>query len=274
MSVDFTAPNGAMTDETESTMFAPTPVWARAGKKGRARAAATRTTVRTDEPTAGTTTYEATSEIPRTRTTTARRSGVGPGVVVAGVIAVGALAAGGWYVSQPHGVAQMTPGATTTTTTTSETALNSGAGLNGPAATMGGSTTGESSLAANSAAPPATQTTTQTTVAPASTPAVTHRSSTTRVARARARPSAATSAEGAGVNTSATAPAASDTLPSAPMPYSGSAQTPQAAPAPMMVTPPAAATVNPAPASSASPTTPATPTPNMATPPVATPPSV
>jgi hypothetical protein len=200
------------------------------------------------------------------RTTTARRSSsVAPMAILAGLVAVAAVAGVGWYASKPHqtGVAQLVPGETTTTTTSTpaQTAMNDGTGATAATST----TIGATQMAANAAPPPVRATVPET---PAATHAVRASASRTTTV-ARARPAPAATAEGAGVNTSATAAAPSDTAPSgyfSKMPYSGTGQTP--APAPSVTTPSVTA---PTVAPDASPATAPAATPDTSTtPPVAT----
>jgi hypothetical protein len=185
-------------------------------------------------------------------TSTVKKSGggVAPLAIAAGIVAIGGLAAAGWYASQPHetGMAQLTPGTESVAP---------------PAATM--------PQVASNLAPMPGESATAPTAAP--TPARTETPApraTTRVAAAapaRARPAQSASAEDAGVNTSAT-------LPAAPQPYSGTAVAPSAPADVAPVSPPVEAApqpVNPAPApvEAAPQVTP----PAAATPPVQTPPS-
>ncbi len=251
MPTDFTSTTDtAPIGETESPMFAPIPSWER-NRKRRGFGRATRTVVapetRTfaaddmddgpalmtetiatrpvltdpmlrDEPLM-TPSGTAFAEAPAyARTTTVRSNSAAPVAIAAGLIALGGLAAAGWYASRPHdaGIAQLTPGSTEIMPpAATDTAVNP------PAA-----------IAANTAvSPPA---------APAETVAPVRRAPTLAEApRARPAPTAR-SVEDAGVNTAAT-------LPPEPQPYTGSAtaETPAtAAPEPVQVAPP----VNPMPA--------------------------
>lgn len=242
----------------EGSMFAPTPVWERGGKKRRgattvrperatfAEPTDTATTrdmtaastfgaatvaapmghevyreERTVAPTATTDTM--TSDAPFTaprRTTTTRRAGPPVGALVGGLAAIVALGAAGWYATQPHdsGVATLTPGATES----SQAALAT--------APMGGSTT----TSTTTTVPGASQAQlAATTPAPAVT--TTRRTTATRVAvRAPAPTTGATSAAEVGVDTSAT-------LPQGPQPYaSGQVTTAPEAPAASTTMSPAA----------------------------------
>src|SRR5690242_10856364 len=129
MPVDFSAPDGAASPPNEGTMFAPTPLWDREPKKRRGgrRAAASRAVrdpaIDAGEAGAGagvigaTTAAEPadaayeTQSVARSEASSSRRGGVPAGAVAAGVAAVAALAAVGWYASRPHdtGVAELTP---------------------------------------------------------------------------------------------------------------------------------------------------------------------
>jgi hypothetical protein len=275
MSVDFnsTPLNGPTNTESDTPMFAGVPAWERnakrrgglfGGSKKRPAATAgaaqapvefseTHSETRASDISTGVThepayvapveptdTSFATAPVYSTRTVKKGRTGL-PMAVAAGVVALGGLAAAGWYASQPHdtGMAQLTPG----TESTAPVA---------PPAEMAAATAPAATPAPAMAKPimPARAET-----APART--------TTRVAAARTRSATpARSAEAEGVNTAAT-------LPAAPQAYSGSAATPQA-PADVSASIPAPATSAPAPVEAAP--APATP-PAAATPPVETPPS-
>ena len=254
MSVDFnSAPlNTPTTGETDAPMFAPIPSWERNRKRkgfgGKSRAAAT---VQVGEPATATAsaysapldttdTSFATAPAFATRSVKKGRTGL-PMAVAAGIIAIGGLAAAGWYASQPHdtGVAQLTPGTASTSIPASEPVM----AVDAPAPVL------------------PVQVKTPAAAIPARTNA--------RVAAAapvRVRPAASRNAADASVNTSAT-------LPTAPQAYSGTATAPAApsdmAPvtaAPASNIPPKAA--NPAPASVE-----VLPAPVTATPPVQTPPN-
>jgi hypothetical protein len=184
----------------------------------------------------------ATAPVYSTRTVKKGRTGL-PMAVAAGVVALGGLAAAGWYASQPHdtGMAQLTPGTESTAPVAPPAEM--------AAATAPAATPAPAPAMAKPIMPARAET------APART--------TTRVAAARTRSATpARSAEAEGVNTAAT-------LPAAPQAYSGSAATPQA-PADVSASIPAPATSAPAPVEAApAPSTP----PAAATPPVETPPS-
>lgn len=167
-------------------------------------------------------------------------SSVAPIAIVAGIIALGGLAAAGWYATQPHdnGVAQLTPGTTSTTTTTTGPAAAPTAMASNQALPAGapGTTTTQTTTHVSSDSPPATTTTT-------------HASRSTVSHAAAARSSAtARSVDEAGMNASAT-------LPAAPQPYGGAATTTSRSPT---VAPPAP---SPAPVGSAPAPAEATPAP-------------
>lgn len=259
MPTDFTSnPETSPVGETESPMFAPIPSWER-NRKRRGFGRATRTVVapekRTfaaddmddgpalmtetiatrpvltdpmlrDEPLmtpSGTAFAEPPAYV---RTTIVRRNNAAPVAIAAGLIALGGLAAAGWYASRPHdaGIAQLTPGSTE---------------IMPPAVT---------DTAVNPPAAVAANTEVSTPAAPAQTVAPVRRATTLAAAAPRARPApTARSVEDAGVNTAAT-------LPPAPQPYTGSAMAEPpatAAPEPVQITPPP---VNPMPAPEISPT--------------------
>ncbi len=213
---------------TDSPMFAPIQSWER-GRKRRGVGSSRQTTTAPEarviatEPAAERMDRSDTAQAlgaepafaaapPYATSRSARKTSAAPLAIAAGILALGGLAAAGWYASQPHqqGVAQLTPGQSVTTTTTAPVAVAS----NEPAAPQAVATTVETPAA----------TTTQTT---------THVSSADR-APVRARPPAARSVGDAGVNASAT-------LPGGPQPYSGSATAPamaNPAPTPVQVAPP------------------------------------
>jgi len=275
MSVDFnsTPLDRSTTPQSETPMFAPIPSWER-NKKRRGLGAGKRdTSVR--EPTVFDAAPEATYasapdaafaapiDEPADATFAAapayatrpmkKSSGMAPLAIAAGIIAVGGLAAAGWYAAQPRetgGMAQLTPGTQTTT-----------APIAAPEMAAAATTTSDTMPATT---PP------QRAPEPAAAP-VRAKSRLAAAPPARARPAQASrSAEEAGVNTSAT-------LPAAPQPYSGAATAPQAPAdvtptpaAPAWNIPPAAQSAAPAPVEAAPPSI--TP-PAAATPPVATPPN-
>ena len=240
--------------ESDTPMFAGVPSWERNRKRRSFGGGKTRTVVAepvtprnaADVPVSDS--AFATAPTYSTRTVKKSGGGVAPLAIAAGIVAIGGLAAAGWYASQPHdtGVAQLTPG------------TEAAAPLAPP----------PSEVAANTAALPAepAMATPPVTPAKAATPAP---RATTRVAAAtpaRARPAVSQSAEDAGVNTSAT-------LPAAPQPYSGTAIAPSAPADVAPASPPVQAA--PQPAEAAPPPTEAAPQvtpPAAATPPVETPP--
>jgi hypothetical protein len=241
--------------ESETPMFAGVPSWERNRKRrsfggGKSRTAPAEPVAprnAADVPVSDS--AFATAPTHSTRTIKKSGGGVAPLAIAAGIVAIGGLAAAGWYASQPHdtGVAELTPGTAAVTPPAApppQVATNL-APMPGEAAT----------------APPAP------TPAKAATPPP---RATTRVAAAapaRARPARSDSAEDAGVNTSAT-------LPAAPQPYSGTAVAPSA-PADVAPASPPVSTA-PQPVNPATPPTEAAPQvtpPAAATPPVQTPPS-
>lgn len=182
----------------------------------------------------------------RTRSTSGRRIPTGALVAIPAV----ALLAGAGYLAmsrgQEAGVAQKAPGETMTT---------AAAPAFGPASSE---PTAAQQMTAE-ATPPVP-------VAEPATPRVSARVETapTRVARARPAPAPAADASSAGVDASAT-------LPAAPIPYSGTAQTSSAAPAPIIVPPPPATSAAPAPEPVNPPPAAVTPTPAPSSPEAITP---
>jgi len=280
MSADFNAPEGARSpetsSETESPMFAPTPVWARTTKKRRGRGdrsdtGATQAPAQSwsdpalDAGEAGagagvlgaTTAAEpADADYEIGSTSSPERRGVSAAAIVGGLAALAAIGAVGWYASQPHdrGVAQMTPGAPAASeSATSETALNTAT----PPPVSPAATT---PAPADSTTPAATATTTDThrtvkIARPARATAAAHRQTTVaeRAAAPRARPTGDYSAMDTGVNASATAPMVHTPAPAPTPPAAGMNTAPTAS---------NPATVNPAPA--------VAPTPDVTAPPAVT----
>lgn len=167
------------------------------------------------------------------RSTRAKASGgVAPAAIAAGVLALGALGATGWYMSRADtsGVPELTPGSTT-----SQVAVAPLTPTAPPA-----------QVAVNDTPPPP---------APAPRAAEPARTSTPARSTARARPAQASSAATAGVNASATT-----ALPDGPQPYSSAS--PSQAPAP--VNPPVVALPPASEAPAAVPSTPPTATPEPA----------
>jgi hypothetical protein len=270
MSADFNATpqDNPTTNESETPMFSGVPSWERNRKRGlfggKSRAAEPagepmddRPAMILDEPTAAhADTVDAPSDAfagaPAYASRTVKKRGsAAPIAIAAGIIAIGGLAAAGWYATQPHeaGVAQLTPGTETTT---------AAAAVSPPPPEMAANTA--PTRAPDEAAEQATP------VAPAKAVTPPART-TTRMATARTRPAPVSrSAEEAGVNTSAT-------LPAAPQPYSSTTTTPAPADT-TTVSPPAEAApppVNAGPAPTQAAPSPDT-SPAAATPPVATPP--
>lgn len=215
MPVDFTAPEGASAPTTEGTMFAPTPVWARDAKKRRRSARpAARRTFSDSAMAAGATTVDQPLDTPLEtfEARPPRRNGMAIGAIAVGVVAVAALGAVGWHVSQPrsNGVAELTPGAPAA----SQIALNTAAPATSPM-----------SAAAGPAAPTAGDTTTTresttTTAQTASASAPVHhtaKSVATRAPAPRVRPAEGPSAMDAGTDASATAPTVDTPRPSPAM---------------------------------------------------------
>jgi len=268
MSVDFNATpmNSTTNSESDTPMFAPVPAWERSRKRGgmfgggksrssvgraqppveTAAAAADAAYAGPLDPIDTDTSSFAAAPAFASRTVKKGRTGL-PLAVAAGLVAIGGLAAAGWYATQPHesGMAQLTPGTESNAlpAPTNELATNT------TPAPMPAEATPAPAEAAAPAAKPAPRVSTRVAAA----------------APARARPAPASrSASDAGVNTAAT-------LPSAPQPYSGTA-TADVAPAPAAPKwniPPAATTPAPAPVEAAPSVTP----PAAATPPVQTPPN-
>ena len=251
MSVDFNATplNTPTTGETDAPMFAPIPSWERNRKrKGFGGKSSSAATIQVGAPVADTTSasYAAPLDTPNTfaaapafasRPVKKGRTGL-PMAVAAGIVAIGGLAAAGWYASQPHetGIATLTPG-------TEAAALPAAAPVMATAPIL------PVEVKTPAAATPARATTRVATATPA-----------------RARPAASRSAADAGVNTAAS-------LPSAPQPYSGQMTAPAApagaAPviaAPAWNIPPKAEAPAPAPVEAA-------PAPVITTPQVQTPPN-
>jgi len=260
MSVDF---NSMPRDEpglgeSDTPMFAPVPAWERSRKRrsfgGKARVAAPEVAI---EPTpVRNAAYveaddEAFAPTPTYASRTVKRSGgVAPLAIAAGIVAIGGLAAAGWYATQNRdtGMAQLTPGTEVASTPVAQPPELTASAAPTPGEPASAAPAATPATPAKAAVPPARVTTRVAAAAPA-----------------RTRPAAASrSAEDAGVNTSAT-------LPAAPQPYSGAATAPSApadiAPAPAAPVNPTPQAVKPAPADA----TPVTP-PAAATPPVTTPP--
>jgi len=265
MPVDFNAPDDEPKDgdpkaENEESMFAPTPLWDRDPKRRRDRRAAASRAVRDPAMDAGEAgagaiggaaepadvVYETQPAIAPEGMQMRRRGSAG--AVAAGVVAIAAIAAIGWYATRPRdsGLAELTPGAATTGPATAPTAAAPAASqlaVNLPhaAATAPPATTAPV-RDRTTTAPVRDRTTTTTTRATA--PVAPHRTHTTLAARApapRVRPAQPSSAMEAGVNAGATAPMISTPAP-----------TPAPATAPAMdagpvnpVTPPSPTTTTP-----------------------------
>lgn len=257
MSVDFNSKPIAEPGlgESDTPMFAGVPSWERNRKHrgfggGKSRAAAA-------EPVAslnaadGPVSESAFVTAPAYTKRAVRKSGgVAPLAIVAGIVAIGGLAAAGWYASQPRetGVAELTPGTESVAppiVAPADLAANTAPLASEPA----------------TAAPPAPMS------AKAPTPGARASTRVASAAPARVRPERSNSAEDAGVNTSAT-------LPAAPQPYTGTAAAPSAPADIAPVSPPIEAA--PQPAEAAPPPVEATPSvtpPAAAIPPVQTPPT-
>lgn len=204
MSVNFTANPGSGTS-TEDSVFAAVPSWERNKKRrgfsgsrptaAQPLTAAEQVVVETRPPT-GDSVFAA----PPAYAASARRpSGVAPLAIAAGILAVGGLAAAGWYAYQPHetGVAQLTPGSTSTRTTVTPVESSGQIAANTPAPAA------VPTPAATRSSITSTTTTTRT-ATPRTT--VTRHTTTTQVSTPVVRP-AARSIEASSVNTAATAPA-------------------------------------------------------------------
>ena len=282
MSVDYTRTTGGDTpDETESSAFAPAPIWDRKKGKGSGRAffeqaAAADTTPMTspigdtakpmrrsataatagvatgammgDEAvreTAMSPTGEDAAYVTTDRTVVVPRRSVAPVAVGAGLVALAALATAGWYSTRPADQT-ITPGAQTTSSTTIATTT----APTSPAPMAANIPTADNAAAA--ATPLATTTTTthhaETATTRTSAPVV-HSSRSTTLAVAHERPMRMRSASSSGVNTGATVSSnsvgAAPSAPSTPTP-------PPVTAAPPVNTMPAPA---PAPATSAPDTT-------------------
>lgn len=249
MPVDFTSPEGASSSKTESSMFAPTPLWERDAHKRRRsdRFAARRSDPAMDAGEAGagagvigaTTAAEPADTAYETRPADLKlhdvRGGVAAGAVGAGVVVAVALAGVGWYAGQrrDHGILELTPGAPAT----SEIALNSAP----PSATP------------RPTGPPPAPAETTTTHTRSRAPAESRPAADKPVGRAptpRVRPAEQTSALRAGVEASATAPVI-DTPPPSPnaspmqaTPSNPVVNPPNPAPPPSTATPPAGGAID------------------------------
>ena len=126
MPVDFNTPDGATSPQKEGAMFGPVPLWERKAKARRSgRGAARDPGLEAGEPGLGAApmaaaptadpAYEHEPESFRYEPIRAerRRSGAPAGLIVAGVAAVAAISALGWYMNRPSesGMAELTPGA-------------------------------------------------------------------------------------------------------------------------------------------------------------------
>jgi hypothetical protein len=254
MSMNYTdgRPTSAPQDENDSPMFVAVPVWERGARKRRglsrsrvetssapeprtfeapaSRAQPTERPAQTVYGEAPYATAPAHDLRPQHRTAVARKRGsAAPLAIAAGVVVIGGLAVAGWYGSQSSdsGVATLTPGLTETS----------------PAALDTANTT---TLAANTAPAPAQPAATGEALAP--TPvteaeALTPPAQVARTTAPRPRPATAPSAADAGMDASAS-------LPAAPLPYAATvgatdsavtappAMSPSAAePAPLALTP-------------------------------------
>ena len=211
MSVNFTgdpiSSPSSSSPSSEGSVFAAVPSWERNRKRrgftGSSSApptqpltAAEQIVVETRPPTG-----DGVFAAPPAYTSTARRpSGVAPLAIAAGIIALGGLAAAGWYAYQPHesGMAQLTPGSTSTLTTVTPAQPSVQIAVATPVPTAA-----PTRAVARSSTITSTTTTTRT-ATPQTT--VTRHSTTTQVSTPVDRP-AARSIEASSVNTAATAPA-------------------------------------------------------------------
>ena len=232
--------------ETYSPMFAPVPSWERGKKKrglgARKTVAAAPIVTTTAAGLGATVTLDdgapLAAPIGRPTTSAKRQGGLPVAAIGAGILALGALAAGGWYATQPRdNVVELTPGVSDATTTAAMAPMV-------PAMTV----------------PLPARTTTTTTTVRATAP-VERRAAPVRTARVTStRPASANSAQTTGIDASGTA-----TLPSAPEAYSGTASssantsatspaTVNPAPVAIPSTPPVAAEPAPAPITPIEPT--------------------
>lgn len=213
------------TSQTESSMFAPTPIWEQGARKrrrgGRTAADQPRNDPAMDagEPGAGAGVMGATTAAepidagyetqPADRELRSGRGGMAAGAIAAGVVVVAGLGALGWYAGQRHdrGMAQLTPGAPAT----SEFALNSAPPPANPmsANPMPAGAAPETGL--ESVTPP----TDARPVAPhRTTRSETTNSAANRTPRVRPAPAPDTSALSSGVDASTTAPSVNTPPPS------------------------------------------------------------
>jgi len=262
MPVDFSAPEGAASPQNEDTMFAPTPLWDRQPKTRRGRRAAASRAVRDPAIDAGeagagagvigaTTAAEPadaayeTQPAARGEATPSRRGGVPAGAVAAGVAAVAALAAVGWYASRPHdtGVVELTPGAPATREIALNTAAPPPSAAEAPVTSTPPRPAPQAQPAKTSREPTPTTRTARTATTPRSRTALAAHTST------RVRPAPSDSAAVAGVDASATAPMIA---------------TPPPSPSTSTSTTPMGAAVNPAPVNPVIPASPAPTTPSGA----------
>ena len=281
MSVDYTrSSDGETPQDPESPMFAPTPMWDRSKKKNREKVSGERRsffdrddstdetpavgasalaaepmveTPATRETAVGPTEDDTPLMAPAARTTTVRRErNVAPIAIGVGLIALAALAAAGWYATQPSDKT-LTPGDTAPATTIAAA----------PAPSAGDATLAANAPPANAAAAPAETTTTTThhvatTTTRAAAPAV-RRSTRTAMAASPERSVTSRNATESGVNTRDTTSVG--VVPSAPVTAAPppAASTPTPPPVNTMPTPaPAPSTTTPdvtPPAASSAPTT-------------------
>lgn len=296
MSVDYTRTTGVETpEESESSMFAPAPIWDRRKGKGSGRAFFEQNADRdtsmdreihtdtgstalgaaagmaggaamADEATRETAMSPSGDDAPymattRDRTVVRRDRSMAPAAVGVGLVALAALAAAGWYATRPADKT-LTPGGATSTTI----ATTSGSTTTMPTQ-MAANTPSADAAAAAAATPHVASTTshhTVTTSTRAATP-MTTRSRSTTVAISPERSVRAPSAATSGVNTGANAPVNNPPLNSVGVVPSAPAT---ATPPPAATAPPVNSTPTPAPTTAPTPA-PSTTTPDV-TPPAST----
>jgi len=293
MSVDYRRTKSvAPPTESETPMFAGTPVWERGRKARGARRSTFQntdtarrdttpvTTAVTDDAARETVTTPNGDEAPfvapaprmmtvrRKRSHERRERSVAPTAIGVGLIALAALAAAGYYATRPADTT-LTPGGALATSIATAPAMTSATATTSLAATTPPDSAAAEAAQTSAAPPPTTTTTTTrsaTTTSRTTRPAArTHSSSATAATASPEQAVTSPSATSAGVNTGTTTPlgAASSTSSAAPAP-------PAAGPAPVTPSAPAAppAATMPPPAATPSPgtTAPDTSTPSSTTP--------
>ena len=210
MSVDYTrGPDGdSVNTGDDASMFAPTPIWEKQNRRrrggGRVQPRSAVTAAEADRNAAMSPNGERLATRERA---VARRGGpVVPAAIAIGVIVLAALAAAGWYATRSaNGMSQMTPGAPSGAPATAVTPAPAAVASNTPPAAPLPSAETASTAPAVPAEHRATAATTR-----SSTFVTTRRRAarSTSLAAAPERPVTSPSATGAGVNSSALAPAA------------------------------------------------------------------